>query len=152
MFDWPLKRWFVLELPLGRSLLGRLLGRGLLGRRLALAILIENKVGLDWQVSAIWNWYVWQPRWWLQRLLGSWRAWPSGCWRGRRRARPVPLESEGWLKRSPGKRGRIFSITHKEVLTMPRDKWQIFQPAEDWIQPKFWQSIRPSSWRIWMSD
>ena len=50
MFDWPLKRQFVLEgkvdgrnlLPLGRGPLGRLLGR-----RLPLAIFIENKVGLN---------------------------------------------------------------------------------------------------------
>ena len=41
--------------------------------------------------------------------------------------------------------GKNFFITHKEVLTMPRDKWQIFQPAEDWIQPNFCQSVRPSS-------
>ena len=38
-----------------------------------------------------------------------------------RRARSVPLESGGRLKRSPGKRGRIFFFTHKEVLSMPRD-------------------------------
>ena len=26
--------------------------------------------------------------------------------------------------------GKNIFITHKEVLTMPRDKWRIFQPAE----------------------
>ena len=45
MFDWPLKRRFVLEGKVdGRNLLP--LGRGPVGR-LPLAIFIENKVGLN---------------------------------------------------------------------------------------------------------